>query len=168
MIKFIFIIVLIALSACSSSSDGNNDDGDECVTDDDCSTGEVCTSGSCVTDGGGGGPSTGCSDDESDELAVGTYVNYLCNIEKVQVKIFRSDCTYCIESIDTDDDCDPDEFDLDEDGTWSSEYSVEPELVITAGTNYDLSGDGLTLSQGDSSWGKDNSGTFSCGGETVQ
>ncbi|MDO8518849.1 MAG: hypothetical protein Q7T11_01645 [Deltaproteobacteria bacterium] len=104
-------------------------------------------------------PSTGCSEDDSDELAVGTYF-FEENDGDIQYKMFRSDCTYCMETLEDDED------NADEDGEWSSEYSDEPELTITAGgLDWELSSDGLVLSQGSSSWSKDISPTVTCGGE---
>lgn len=68
--------------------------------------------------------------------------------QRIQVKIFRDDCSYCMDTVDTqdEDDCDPDETALTSGGDWTSEFTDSPELTITAGgSGYDLSSDGLSL-----------------------
>jgi len=109
-----------------------------------------------------------CSTDGSDLVAYGTYINTL-DSDRVQVRIFRSDCTYCSETLDEG------ELNALEDGLWTSEYDDDESTtgeeieIATGDIDYELSGDGSTLTvfEFDLTFTKDDSLTFTCAGESI-
>lgn len=127
------------------------------------------TNTSSPTSSGGSNntPATsGCSADGSHALVPGAYIFQLSSAvsskQKTQVKIFKSDCTYCFETV-----TEGESTDLTSDGSWTSELGTNDEngqeINITVGTvTYTLSGDGLTLSQSSSVWGKTLSDYYTC------
>jgi hypothetical protein len=143
-----FSFSIIQTSCGGSSTTSSSDDDDD--TDD--STGD--------DDDDDDDSSSDCSTDGSAALVPGTYT-FTLNTGRTQVKIFVSDCNKCFETMDED------ETDLTVDGTWSStlgdldDDGQEIDIVVGSVT-YVLSGDGLTLSEGDSVWGKRTSSSYTC------
>jgi hypothetical protein len=108
----------------------------------------------------------GCSEDGSETLVPGTYIFALSSSvsskQKNQVKILKSDCTYCFETV-----TEGDASELSKDGTWTSNLGTKDtngqQIEVTAGgTVYSLSGDGQTLSQSSAIWSKSTYSFYTC------
>ena len=148
-----------------------------CDSTDDTTNGKGDSAGNSDTSTGGdgtatGGASTKCSEDGSESLVPGTYIYELSSAAsgskpKTQVKILRSDCKYCFETV-----REGDSTALTSDGSWTSKLGTKDsngqQIDITAGgVVYTLSGSGQTLTQSSSSWYKTKSGSYTCDGESV-
>lgn len=154
----IILLFCFVLVHCGSSSDSGSGDGTTGTTGD--TTGD--STGGSTGDGTGTSTSTSCSDDGSEDLAVGTYFFELGSGD-TQYRMFRSDCSYCSQTLAED------ETDADLDtGEWSSTYTDEPVMTITAGgIDYTLDADGQTLTADafDLTFFKWATPTITCDGE---
>ncbi len=126
----------------------------------------VATSNNSSNSSDGSKASSGCSQDGSETLVPGTYIFALSSSvsskQKTQVKILKSDCKYCFETV-----TEGDTTALSLDGTWASKLGTKnasgQQIDVTAGgVVYTLSGDGQILSQSSSVWSKSVNSTYTC------
>lgn len=148
-------LTLIVLGGCGAKSNGSSTDAlSNAATD------------SPTHSNPNNNSSLGCSADGSHSLVPGTYIFQLSSSvsskQKTQVKIFKSDCRYCFETV-----TEGDSTALSSDGTWTSKLGTKDNSgqeidVIVAGLTYTISGSGQTLSQSSSVWGKTITSNYTC------